>query len=258
MSKITIVGRGLDPSKHLSLEALEAIKKADKILGIESEKDFWIELQSNLKIKEIEDISYLYVNNAKDTENYQSFVDLIIKLSIEFKSIVLLVAGHPRVGVSFISMLQEAGPTIDVHIIEGLSSLDIMLNYLAIDPLEAGTTMVDANRLLLFKYRIEPAQCYFIYHVCSVGNSRTNYQNSSDGNQISRLKNYLLKFYTKDKIVYLCRMSNGKGQQSEKIPITIATLDENLSLIDFSTTLFIPAEDPSCLDFEYLNLLREV
>ncbi|MGK5594767.1 MAG: hypothetical protein ACSNEK_05340 [Parachlamydiaceae bacterium] len=38
---------------------------------------------------------------------------------------------------------------------------------------------------------------------------------------------------------------------------SIAKLDEDLSHIDFSTSLFIPAEEPSHLDFDYLKLLRE-
>ncbi len=172
MAKITVIGRGLDPSKHLSLAAVNALKKADKILGIESEKKFWVELKKQFQIVQIEDLSHLYPNNEKDTRNYQEFVGLITDLSAKYNEIALLVAGHPRVGVSFINMLQQANSKIELDIIEGISSFDVMLNFLALDPLEEGTSILDANRLILFEYLIDPSINYFICHVCSVGNPR--------------------------------------------------------------------------------------
>lgn len=256
MSKVTIIGRGLDPSMHLSLAGIEALKNAEKVLGIESEKKFWTHFQNEFKIQSIDDISYLYQNNEKDTCNYQRFVNLILELSLEYKEIALLVQGHPRFGVSFINMLKQSSPEMELNVIEGISSFDVMLNYLEIDPLESGTAIIDANRLILFKYMLEPALCYFIYHICSVGNSRTNYLNPADNNYITLLKDYLLNFYPKDKIIFLCRMSTKKNQHSEKIPLSISDLDKNLNLISFCTTLFIPSSEPKHLDFNFLSLLR--
>ena len=257
MAKITIVGRGLDPSKHLSLAGINALRRADKVFGIESEKNFWKQLEKQFQIKQIEDLSPLYRNNEIDTKNYQEFIGLIFDISSKYEEIVLLVAGHPRVGVSFVDMLQRAYPQIDLEIIEGISSFDVMLNYLALDPLEAGTAILDANRLLLFQYQMEPSICYFIYHICSVGTSRTNYKDPSKDNQVYLLKDYLLNFYSPTKIIHLCRMSNGREQQSIKTSLLLTELDTDLSIIDFSTTLFIPAEEPKNLDFKYLKLIKQ-
>lgn len=256
-TKITIIGRGLDPSKHLSLSALTALKRADKILGIESENEFWYNLRKEFNLVEIEDISSLYLNNENDLTNYKNFIKLINDSTSKHRDIVLLVAGHPRIGVSFIGLLQkELASNIQLEVIEGISSFDVMLNQLSIDPLEQGTCILDANRLLLFQYKIETALCYFIYHICSVGNPKTNYLNPAQDNQLTYLKKHLLKYYQKTKILYLCRASNGKHQDSKITPLPIIELDKDLSLIDYSTTLYIPPEDPKQLDFKFLNLLR--
>ncbi len=37
-------------------------------------------------------------------------------------------------------------------VVNGISSFDFMLTLLQLDPIEQGTVVVDANRLLLFKY----------------------------------------------------------------------------------------------------------
>ncbi len=257
ISKISIVGRGIDPSKHLSLAAVNALKSADKIIGIESEKEFWEELQKEYGIGDVEDMASLYNSQDKDMINYHRFVDHVLSLLPNFNHLALLVAGHPRIGVTFIELLKKNAPAnLQINIIEGISSFDVMINYLEIDPLEKGTVIVDANRLLLFQYKLEPSLSYFIYHVCSIGNSTTNFVDPSSGNRLDLLKNYLMKYYSKDKEILLCRASNGKNESSSLVRSTIAELEACTSKIDYSTTLYLPGENPKQLDWAYLELLK--
>jgi uncharacterized protein YabN with tetrapyrrole methylase and pyrophosphatase domain len=257
LPKISIVGRGVDPAKHLSLSALSTLKDADKIVGIESEKEFWKQLQKEFGVGEIEDLGNLYRSQDNDMVNYCRFVDYVLHLSSEITHLALLVAGHPRLGVTFIELLKKNAPKdTEIEIIEGISSFDVMINNLGLDPLEQGTVLLDANRLLLFHYRIEPALSYFIYHVCSIGNPQTNFVEPSLNNRIDLLKNYLLKFYLENKEVFLCRASNGKNEVSKIFRTTIVKLDSIVKEIDYSTTLYLPSEKPSQLDWDYLNILK--
>lgn len=257
MRKISIIGRGVDPSIHLSLGGIRALRDANKIVGIEPEKDFWNQFRKDFHVGEIEDVTSLYTNHDTDIDNYNRFIDYILNLSSKFGHLALLVAGHPRLGVTFIELLQKKlCPKTELNIIDGISSFDVMMSYFEHDPLEQGTTLVDANRLLLFNYKLENAFSYFIYHVCSIGNSTTNYLNPSSGNRIDLFKKYLLKYYPENKEVFLCRISNGKNEISSHIQSTIGNLEECLSKIDFSTTLYIPAEKPKKIDWNYLKLLR--
>ncbi len=257
VSKISIIGRGIDPAKHLSLSAIRALQVADKVVGIESEMEFWQELQKEFGIREIEDLGSLYRSQDNDMINYGRFVDHVLSLSSTTCHLALLVAGHPRLGVTFVELLKKRAPKhVEIEIIEGISSFDVMMTYLEIDPLEQGTVILDANRLLLFQYALEPALSYFIYHVCSVGNSKTNFINPSLDNRLDLLKNYLLRYYHEDKELVLCRVSTGKNEDSTQIRSTIAELNICVTKIDYSTTLYLPAEKPARLDWDYLNLLR--
>lgn len=254
MSSINIVGRGVNPSIHLSISAIDVLKKADKIIGIEPEEAFWDELSKTHGICKVENIGDLYNPLDKDMTNYNRFIEYILELSSSFNNLALLVAGHPMLGVTFIDLLEKSIPsTTEINIIDGISSFNTMTTFLKLDPLEQGTTLLDANRLLLFQYVMEPALAYFIYHVCSVGNAQTNFLNPEEKNRVDLLKNYLLKYYPEDKELFLCRIANGKNENSIKIPATISSL--SASQIDFSTTLYLPAEKPSKFDRNFYNLL---
>lgn len=256
MVKINIIGRGINPEKHLSIFSINLLKNADKIIGIETEFGFWDNLQKKFNLPPIENIPFLYKNNDWDLTNYQRFVNYIIELSHSFSNIVLLIAGHPRVGVSFIDLLKKNLPkSIELEIIEGISSFDVMINVLQMDPLEQGTALLDANRLLLFKYTLDTSISYFIYHVSSIGNSKTNYMNPNENNRVELLVDYLLMYYKKDKEVFICKCSNGSNEQSKLITINLSDLHSIVDQIDYSSTLFIPAEKPKEIDWNFLKLL---
>ncbi|MFM6928820.1 MAG: SAM-dependent methyltransferase [Bdellovibrio sp.] len=257
MKRITVVGRGMDPAKHLTLDAIRALRQADVVIGIEPEIEAWATLKQDFGVPDIQDVGYLYKNGAKDEDNYANFIKHILSVSETYQNTVLVVAGHPRLGVTFAQMLsQEKNLDCEIRFIEGLSSFDVMLNDLAMDPLERGTAIWDVNRALLFEYKMEPSTNYFLYHVCSVGNSSTNFQDASEGNQLVALQNYLLKFYSPEKSIYLCKASNGEKHSAEYTAVLIKDLVQNGSLIDFGTTLLVPAENPTHINREFLNTLR--
>lgn len=251
---INIIGRGLNPKKHLTLEGLSALKRSDLILGIESEKETWVNLSETHNFPTICDISSLYINGDEDINNYRRFINYVLTQSQHHQTISLLVAGHPCLGVSFVKLLQLTvkEKPIALNIIEGLSSFDIMIKDLEIDPIDRGMTLLDANRLLLFKYEMEPANGYFIYHVCSVGTKKTNYLDPETNNQLVRLQNYLEKFYPKNKTLYFSQASNGENDKAQYKKLLLSELAEQVSNINFSTTLYIPPEMPRHLDRNFL------
>jgi hypothetical protein len=116
--------------------------------------------------------------------------------------------------------------------------------------------VLDANRLVLFRYALEPTLDTYIYHVSSVGNSFTDYVDSNTRNQLALLVEYLKRFYPKNKKVTLCKAANITGGASEYINLTLETLIEHALLIDPGTTLFIPGEKPKSINKQFLTLLR--
>src|SRR3990167_6942591 len=84
---------------------------------------------------------------------------------------------------------QEASDLgIALHVLPGISSFDTMINDLCLDPIEEGSCIVDANRLILYDYDVDTCLNYFIYHVCSIGNSNTDYKSPVSRNAVDFLK----------------------------------------------------------------------
>jgi uncharacterized protein YabN with tetrapyrrole methylase and pyrophosphatase domain len=255
--KISIIGRGINPNQHLTVGAIRALRAADKVIGIEPEQAAWANLQQEFGLPAIEDVSHLYENGARDQDNYNRFIAHVVGLSATCQNLVLLVAGHPRLGVTFIPGLQAAlGNSAEVEVLEGISSFDVMTNQLAVDPLERGSVLLDANRTLLFNYELEPSLAYYIYHVCSVANSRTDYQDTPKANKVGLLRDYLLRSYAPEKTIYLCRGAAGETMAAKITPFVLRDFEAIAAEIDFATSLYIPAEKPRQLNKDYLNLLR--
>lgn len=255
MKTLNIIGRGLSPIHHLTLQGIRALKSADQIFGIEPDQSSWNLIQDEFKFKDIVDISNLYQCGAKDQDNYNGFISFITRTLETSHNVALLIAGNPRFGVSFVQMLsQNPIPGVKIQIIDGISSFDVMFNDLALDPIEQGTSLMDVNRLLLFKYQLEPATNYFLYHVCSVGTNQVHFHNASINNKIELLQNHLLNFYSDDKKITLCQASNGSDDPGLYQTFELKDLSKKLSEITFSSTLFIPAELPKqfCHDFYQL------
>jgi precorrin-6B methylase 1 len=77
VSKISIIGRGINPSLHLSLAALKALRTADKIVGIESEKEFWKELQEEFNL--CENVFITPVNEVIELVTLETILKILLK-----------------------------------------------------------------------------------------------------------------------------------------------------------------------------------
>ncbi len=257
MKTLYIIGRGIDPSAHLTIEGIQALQKSEVVYGIEPEKQTWIELAAKYDIPEVTDITQLYRCGSEDQKNYSNFIDFIKEKFHTKSNIALLIAGHPRLGVTFAQTInKKIGNDIKIKFIANVSSFDIMINDLSLDPLEQGSCLVDANRLLLFNYHLETSINYFVYHICSVGTKRLNFDDSLKDNQLSLLRDYFLKFYSHNKIVYFCKAANGPNEQGCYTPVVLSELIDKASIINFGTSLYIPAENPKSFNRDFFNLLN--
>lgn len=255
--EIIIVGRGINPSRHLTIDGIRALKRANAVFGIEPDQRSWNQIVQEFQLPPIQQIGDLYRFGAMDLDNYQRFVSYIVEASLRYTTCAFLVGGHPLLGVTFVSLLKQHLPqNTTLTIIEGISSFDTMLVNLQLDPLEQGTVILDANRALLFEYHLETALNYFIYHISSVLNSHTDYNNPSPGNNIAMLKQYLTRFYSSDTIIYLCHSRSQDTLPDEQIPTTIEYLDRLQDQVHYGTSLYIPAQTPTRLNKSVLNTLR--
>jgi len=114
--------------------------------------------------------------------------------------------------------------------------------------------LVDANRLLLFEFSIEPSLDYYIFHIGSVGNRFTHYSHPSLNNRIDLLRSYLLKFYPPDHEVILISAATS-AREGSHVRVPLCRLEVILAVVHYASTLFVPGLRPSSFNRKYLDLL---
>lgn len=256
--KLTIVGLGIRGTEQLSLEGVKQIKAAKKVCYLPAAPKKLESALRSMGVEKAEDLLSLYRDGDEDNTNYERIFQKVMKDCAEFGEVALLVPGHPRVGVSLVQWFEQRKEELqlDLQVLPGISSFATMINDLKRDPLERGSVMVDANRMLLFDHHIETSMDYYVYHVCSVGTSRVHLSDASKDNRWDMLRDHLLKFYPASHRIVLVGSAHDDEKEGEQFEATVETIGTLVPHIHFGTTLFIPAATPKRVNREYLRLLK--
>jgi uncharacterized protein YabN with tetrapyrrole methylase and pyrophosphatase domain len=253
--KLTMVGYGMSQTDHLTIEAIRKINESKAVLVL-GRKEGLLKLFKN---KLIIDLNDEYRNGEIDNVNYARLIKVVFQFVKRYDNISFIVPGHPRLAVSLTNALQKKSKRdkISFDVIAGVSSFDTMINDLQIDPLEAGTTLIDANRMILFKAPLIVTLNVVIYHISSIGNNKTDFLNPSFRNKLILLFDYLSRFYSENKILYIIKSKDETTSRSNVKKIRLKNLLHNRFVIDFASSLFIPAEEPIIINKSFLKKLQE-
>jgi hypothetical protein len=259
-STIWIVGSGIRGTIQLTLEAIERLRAVEEVLFFPSgdlDADW---LACVARVSCATDLSSDYLDGAVDTDNYARIVDRVVAAARSRGEVALLMPGHPRVGVTLTNLLEDesALPDIRVRAIEGVSSFDTMLNDLRRDPLLNASLVIDANRLLYYRYRIDPRTDCYVYHVCSIGTRRAHQRTPWRDNKLELLRDYLLGFYPRDHPAVLVQSGVGSGTEPLLHSGVVGELALLKSRLTFGTTLFVPGVTPAAteVDPSFAELLQ--
>lgn len=253
--KITIVGLGIKGCSQLTLEAVAALRTAKSVLV----------LAGNPVVKGLAELGIpsrsiiaLYHDAAVDVANYARVADATIAEAKLKEDVALVIPGHPRVGVTLSSWLDQKLPALGIELayIPGISSFDTMLVDLTRDPLERGSCILDVNRLLLFDLSLETGIDLYLYHVCSIGNARTDFKDPVARNQAALLQEKLLRTYPATHEVILIGSPQREGGAPTLHRGPVGDLTALLLKVTFSTTLFVPSIRPKKVDRRMLELLQ--
>jgi hypothetical protein len=132
-----------------------------------------------------------------------------------------------------------------------------MMNDLGRDPLEYGSLIVDANRLLLFDLTIDTSVDVYVYHVCSVGQPIVARLAANTGSNLKELKAKLAKSYPLSHEVSLVNAGLGDVEGNSFPTCPLGELDSVSALIDYNTSLFIPAIPVDVVNLRFLNSMVE-
>ncbi len=236
---ITVVGSGVRSPEQMTIQALNILKQSKKTLIIPDNEAQILSFVKQQQLPNVENIRRLYKNGNRDMENYIAILKKILVEHDLHKEVCFVVAGHPMMGVSLISMLISKVGKENVAIVEGVSSFCTMVTDLNIDPIADGCAIFDANRIILKNIHIEPSSHVFLYHVCSVATPHTWLLDPTNENALTLLKQHLLKFYSPHDVVQIIS-SKQEGVRAEIFSGTIKNLEDLGPMISFATTMYLP------------------
>jgi hypothetical protein len=259
MNVLRVIGAGMLGVAHLTSEGREALQKSGRVFWIGSVPGLAALLQAQGVPGE--SLASLYLNGAADVDNYARIKQRLLASLAQGEDVALVVPGHPRVGVSIVQELQAAADdgAIRLECHPGISSFDAMLNDIRMDPLEEGACLVDANRLILYDYAMEPSLNYFIYHVCSIGTARTDFIDPARSSRAGFLAAKLLRHYDPEHPLSLLTASIEPGAAPGRIDGVVGRVTDLLQSVTFAHTLLVPARLPKReqVNWRFLQGMRE-
>lgn len=257
--RLRIVGAGIKGHGQITLEGVEALRAAKRVLhltGDSAQADLFLR---SLGIVDGVSINDLYYNGALHGENYRRIVERVRQEVMAVDHVTLLLYGHPRLGVTVTHQLEDelAALGVALEVVPAPSSFDTMINDLRRDPLERGSIILDANRLLLFEFRLDPSLDLYIYHVSSIGCPRTNFSNPSTSNRIDLLQAYLLKFYPPEHEAIIISSAARVDATGSLLRTSIDRLTQFIVSLHYGSSLFIPGARPRKVNRDFLSFLNE-
>lgn len=257
MHQLTVAGLGINDLNQMTLETLRALEAAGEVLYLGTTPERHLPQLRALGVARVRSIFELYVDGDIDERNYDRLYQEVTATASACPRVVLLVPGHPRIGVTLVQRLEKhrSAHPFGLRIFSGISSFDTMLNDLARDPLEKGSVLIDANRMLLFKTKWDVSLDCYIYHVCSVGTRHVHLSDARKDNAWDRLEEHLRELYPVDTLIELVSSSTIEGAPSSRRSVPLGEIGTLLPDVHFGTTLFIPGLRPRRLDREFLGAL---
>ncbi|MDJ0386089.1 SAM-dependent methyltransferase [Streptomyces sp. G-G2] len=257
--RIIVVGTGMLSPRDITAAGVEAIRSADVVVysatwpGIKQ----WL---SSLGGRQIMDISHLYQLNGVDSDNYDAILHSLLDLSREHESVTYLVPGTPHLGVSNTSALvQLARDTADlvVEVVPGVSSFDTIATDLDVDYLSRGTTVIDSNRLLMYRVKLDPTLGVLIYHPASVGNARVDYEEPWRSNNLALLQDYLLSTFDAQHPYYAVLSASAPGRSAEVTRGELGQLAADARVFQYGSSMYLPPSTDFDLDKEFVRRLTQ-
>lgn len=252
-NSLTVVGSGIRSISHLSIEAINHIKKSSKVLYSVNEPimEAWIR-KNNTNAESLDELNY--EENQPRIDYYNQITNYILATVREQNHVCVIFYGHPTMFAksALAAIIEAKNQGWFTKIIPGISAEDCLFADLMIDPGTYGCQSYEATDLLIYQRHISPSSHLLIWQIGFVGilNMSTTSPNKKN---IKLLLEYLLQFYNTKQVVI--------NYQAALYPhlepnIEYTTLNQ-LPDINFSTlsTLYIPPAQRLLPNKDILNNL---
>jgi|GEM_PF-4211267 len=245
-SRLSIIGCGVDPSRHLTREAELAILEQEVIYTIMP-----LAWTTRLKLPDVEIHSLFdvaYVQGTARRLAYQYAVDQVFTALEKSKEVGYLVSGGPVWFDSTVEMLVHGchQREIGFRLVAGISAPEAVLSAVGAS-IAPDLLITDAYSVLLGDRRVDPATPMLVMqpHVAMTRN--VAWANATPRETVTALGEALAKIYPTDHPVWVVTVAGEWPIDSIEVVAISALLDSEGSFDLRGSTLYVPALDSAPL-----------
>ena len=247
---LAILGLGISGPRHLTVEAVEYLRRAQKVLTLSA----WsAELhQFNNHVTRLND---LYWSDDTDWNTYQRIARTVVRHARRGPGLIIFaVDGNPAV---FDDIVWESyrlcrRAELPVTIVPGISSLDVLPIALRFDPGNVGLQIMEANQLVVYDLVLNPHLATLVLQVGWFGSSILRKRRHQTRRALDPLVNHLLKFYPKNFPAFFV-FDHRQGTQILKT--SVASIALHSSQIHPGMTLYLPRKEVKIIDRRFYHAL---
>ena len=236
--RLTVVGLGIGLSAHVTYEAQQALRHADRVFHLAGEvvQGLWVQ-QQNPQATALDDC---YAEGTARKDTYAEMTRRIIQAVREGHHVVAAFYGHPGIGVdaAHAAIAQARAEGFEATMQPGVSAGDCLVADLGIDPFTTGWQAHEAWRFVESRPRFEPTCPLVLWQIGLVYQSSINFDAKPNRRGLRAITATLLETYASTHEVVL--------YEASPYPITSSRL-EHLPLsalpkadVNFGTTLYVP------------------
>jgi hypothetical protein len=191
---LVVVGTGIKAIAHMTAEAMEAIRQADKVLygTCEPLTEDWIRRNA----QSADSLDRFYVDGGVRMVAYRRMIQEVLDHVRRGLRVCVAFEGHPGTFVyvshESIRLLREEG--YRARMLPGVSTQEVMFCDLLFDPAEYGCQSFDATDFLLRGYEPDVTSSLILWQVSCIGDFSFR-ETASENNNLDVLAEVLQRFY---------------------------------------------------------------
>jgi len=234
---VYVVGAGVDPARHLTIEALEVLGDCKEIWTNVPETVFR-RLPESLA-SAVRSLKPFYKDNQTRRQNYADVTRHILARAAELGAVAYFTQGHPVIFDSVAANLYTGGDRqgIRVDVIGGISSIDTVLLDVLFDP-GGGLQIFEATSFVYNKLKFDTRAALLLFQPSVFGMRTPRLTANAPQPNLTDLRDALLAHYPPNHIATFVRSATSFNPPF-KIGVEIGALDTVAPSATLASSLFI-------------------
>lgn len=245
-NSLTVVGTGIAVGVHLTVQAREAIERADSFFHLAADP-IAVQWLAGMREDAI-DLRGHYRPGVMRDDIYERITESILEPLRDGRSVCAAFYGHPGVYVrpSHEAVRRARSEGHDARMLPGISAEDCLFADLGVDPADWGCLSYDATDFLLHRRPVDPSASLILWQITVIGDPTAVTHARMDA--VGVLVERLLEHYPPDHgvVVYEASPYPIGGPVADRVRLD-ALADAELTPL---STLYVPPASPPEPDAE--------